>query len=119
MRPAALGAGRLGFTLVEVVVALTVLTVGLLGLSATVGVVASRMNSSLLETRVTACALAQLEGLLAYGAERPGSGGCGYGDLEVSRGVGVQDLQEVRVVVRGRLAGSEVADTLITLVRLR
>jgi prepilin-type N-terminal cleavage/methylation domain-containing protein len=112
-------AGRSGFTLVEVVVALTVLAVGMLGLSATVGVVATRMSSSLLETRVTACAQAELEGVLAHGIDWSASGerrGC---SLEVSWRVSGQDLKEIQVIVRGRLAGSEVADTLTTLAHLR
>jgi prepilin-type N-terminal cleavage/methylation domain-containing protein len=113
MRRTDLGAGQPGFTLVEVVVALTVLAVGILGLSATVGVVAWRMNSSLLETRVTTCAQAELEGLLAPPGERR------HGNLEVSWRVSGGDLKEVQVVVRGQLAGSEVADTLTTLASLR
>jgi prepilin-type N-terminal cleavage/methylation domain-containing protein len=113
------GADRLGFTLVEVVVALTVLAVGMLGLSATVGVVASRMSSSLLKTRVTTCAQAELEAMLARGLDWPASGEHRQGDLEVSWRVSNGDLKEIRVVVRGQLAGSDVADTLTTLARLR
>lgn len=113
------GAGRSGFTLVEVIVALTVLAVGLLGLSATVGVVASRMNTSLLETQVTTCALAEMEEALAVGPERSASGERRCGNLEVSWRVSGKDLREIRVVVRGWLAGSEVADTLTTLAHSR
>lgn len=99
--------------------ALTVLAVGILGLSGTVGVVASRMSASLLETRVTACAQAELETLLARGPELPEQGERRHGGLEVSWRAGGGDLKEIRVVVRGRLAGSEVADTVATLVSLR
>ncbi len=113
------GAGRLGFTLVEVVVALTVLAVGLLGLSATVGVVASRMSNSILETRVTTCAQAELEGMLARGLDWLASGERQPCDLEISRQVGGGDLKEIVVIVSGQLAGSEFTDTLTTLVRLR
>jgi prepilin-type N-terminal cleavage/methylation domain-containing protein len=119
MRRTDLGAGQPGFTLVEVVVALTVLAVGILGLSATVGVVAWRMNSSLLETRVTACAQAELEGLLARGIDGLAPGERRHGNLEVSWRVSGGDLKEIQVVVRGQLAGSEVADTLTTLASLR
>jgi hypothetical protein len=93
-----------------------VLAVGILGLSGTVGVVASRMSASLLETRVTARAQAELEGLLARATELPAQGERRQGGLEVSWQVGGGDLKEIRVVVRGRLAGSEVADTVVTLV---
>jgi prepilin-type N-terminal cleavage/methylation domain-containing protein len=112
------GARRLGFTLVEVVVALTVLAVGMLGLSATVGVVASRMSSSLLETRVAICAQAELESLLARGLDRTVSGERRQDDLELSWRVSGGELKEIRVVVSGRLAGSQVVDTLMTLARL-
>jgi prepilin-type N-terminal cleavage/methylation domain-containing protein len=118
MRRSDRGAGRLGFTLVEVVVALTVLAVGLLGFSAAVGVVAARMSSSLLETRVTMCAQAKLEELLAGGLAGSASEGCRGTDLEVGWQVSGQDLKEIKVYVRGRLAGSEIADTLTTLARL-
>ncbi len=109
----------MGFTLVEVVVALTVLAVGMLGLSATIGVVASRMSASLMATRVTTCAQAELEVTLARALYRPAFGERHQCDLEVSRRVSGGDPQEIRIVVRGRLAGSEFADTLTTLVRLR
>jgi prepilin-type N-terminal cleavage/methylation domain-containing protein len=113
------GSGRSGFTLVELVVALTVLVVGMLGLSATVGVVAARMNASLLETRVTTRAQAELESLLAGGTDPLASGEDRRGGLLVSWRVSGGDLQEIVVVVRGQLAGAEVVDTLVTLARLR
>ncbi|UCC82058.1 MAG: prepilin-type N-terminal cleavage/methylation domain-containing protein [Gemmatimonadota bacterium] len=119
MRGGDRAAGRVGFTLVEVVVALTVLTVGMLGLSATVAVVASRMSSSLLETRVRTCAQAELEGMLAHGLDWPASVERQQCDLEVSWQVSGGDLKEIIVVVGGQLAGSEFADTLSMLVRLR
>jgi prepilin-type N-terminal cleavage/methylation domain-containing protein len=119
MRRTGLGDGGSGFSLVEVVVALTVLVVGILGLSATVGVVARRMNFSLLETRVTTCAQAELEDLLARPIEVPASGERRHGSLEVRWQVSGDDPKEIQVVVRGRLAGSEVADTLATLASLR
>lgn len=119
MRGGDRGADRLGFTLVEVVVALTVLAVGMLGLTATVGVVASRMSSSLLETRVTTCAQAELEATLAGGLDQPAFAERQACDLEMSRLLSGGDPEEIRIVVRGQLAGSEFADTLTTLVRLR
>lgn len=118
MRRRDLGPGRHGFTLVEVIVALTVLAVGLLGFSATVGVVAARMSASLLETRVTTCAQAKLEELLAGGLGGSASEGCRQIGLELGWQVNGQDLKEIRVYVRGQLAGSEIADTLTTLARL-
>ncbi len=107
--------GRVGFTLVELVVAVTVLAVGLLGLSATAGVVASRMNAALLETRVTTRAQAALEGLLAGEPDVPSTGEAERGRLETSWLASGAGLREVRVVVEGRLAGSDAADTLVTL----
>jgi prepilin-type N-terminal cleavage/methylation domain-containing protein len=119
MRRTGIGGGRPGFSLVEVVVALTVLAVGILGLSATVGVVARRMNFSLLETWVTTCAQAELEDLLARPIDLAASGERRHGGLEVTWQVSGDDPKEIQVIVRGRLAGSEVADTLTTLASVR
>lgn len=110
---------RLGFTLAEVVIALTVFTVGILGLSAAVGVVASRLNASLLQTRVTTSAQARLESLLARRLEAPASDQRRVGETEISWWVGGDDPMEIRVIATGWLAGSQATDSLTTLARQR
>ncbi|UCC73384.1 MAG: prepilin-type N-terminal cleavage/methylation domain-containing protein [Gemmatimonadota bacterium] len=119
MRRTTATGSRSGFTLVEMLVAVTVLAVGLLGLSATMGVVATSMNASLLETRLATGAQAEMESLLVAAAPRPGSGEREARGLRIGWEVGGTGLREIRVFVRGQLRGAQATDTLATLVCAR
>ena len=104
-----------GFTLIEVLVALVVLSVGLLGLSATAAAVASQMRASHLRTRVKARAQAELEWLLASGGE--GAGERREGGVRVAWEVSGVSLREIRLVVELNTGRGSFTDTLVTLVR--
>jgi prepilin-type N-terminal cleavage/methylation domain-containing protein len=104
-----------GFTLIEVLVALVVLTVGLLGLSATAAMVASEMRASHLRTRVKARAQAELEWLLASGAEGPGE--IREDGVRIVWEVGGASLREISLVVELSTGRGSFADTLVALVR--
>ena len=108
---------RSGFTLVEVLVALVVLLVGVLGLSAAVSVIASNLRIARLETRVHALAQAELESALAEGSDRIASGSRSSGELQVTLGVSGADPRLLSLVVAGRAGSDTVTDTLMTLLR--
>ncbi len=108
-----------GFTLVEVLVAVLLLVVGLLGLSATLSVVAWRMSVAELETRVRTGAEAEIEALLAAGYDRLAPGISQRAGLAVDWQVDGDDPRRVTLVARGTLGRHERADTLETLVRRR
>lgn len=105
-----------GFTLLEVMMALVMLAVSVLGLCASVGVVSSNMKISHLRTMVSVRAQAEMERLLATGPDRLESGRFVQGDLHVSWEVSGVSPKEILVVVRHRLGRLEAADTLVTLV---
>jgi prepilin-type N-terminal cleavage/methylation domain-containing protein len=109
--------GAPGFTLVEVLVAVVLLAIGILGLSATVGVVGWYLSAARLQTQVNARAQAEIERMLASAYLRPGVGGVRDGAAEVGWEVADFDPQRVWVVVRRRLGPLELADTLAVLVR--
>jgi len=105
-----------GFTLVEAMVALVVLAVSVLGLSAAVGVVSSSMKVSYLRTQVSMRAVAEMERLLAAGPERVGAGAIVQTDLHIRWEVSGANPRQILLVARQRLGRWEAADTLVTLV---
>jgi prepilin-type N-terminal cleavage/methylation domain-containing protein len=107
---------RAGFTVAELLVAMMVLSVGILGLSATAGVVAALMKRSHLETQVMTRAQAEMERLLAGRTDTLAAGDSLRGGPNVAWYVSGEELKEVRLVVQHRVGGIEVADTLVTLV---
>jgi prepilin-type N-terminal cleavage/methylation domain-containing protein len=108
---------RSGFTLVELLVALAVLLVGVLGLSAVASVVASHIRVARLETRVQALAQAELEGALAEGSDRIASGSGRSGELQFTIEVSGADPRLLSLVVAGHAGSDTVTDTLMTLLR--
>ncbi|UCC49492.1 MAG: prepilin-type N-terminal cleavage/methylation domain-containing protein [Gemmatimonadota bacterium] len=108
-----------GFTLVEVMVALVVLAVSVLGLSAAVSVVSSNTKISHLRTKVSVRAQAEMERLLASGPDRLGSGAVVQGDLHVQWEVSGVSPKQILLVARQRLGRWEAADTLVTFVAAR
>ena len=110
------GVSRGGFTLVEIMVAVILLALGVLGLAATVGVVARSMNVSFLETQLRARARTEIERLLAGGWERLTSGELSSGDIEVRWQVNGERVGELLLVAHQRLGRYEASDTLVTLV---
>ena len=107
---------RAGFTLVELVVAVMVLTIGILGLTATVGVVGRNMRVSYVETQVRARARAQMERLLAGNRDSLVSGDLQQQGSQVSWQVTGIGPRQIWLVARKRMGQHEVADTLATLV---
>lgn len=107
---------RAGFTLVDVIVAVVVLAVGILGLSATAGVVAAHMRVAQADTELRARAQAEMESLLAGGYRRLASGESRRGGYRVSWEVSGVDPKQVRLVVERRVGREPVADTLVTMV---
>ncbi len=105
-----------GFSIAEVIVAQLLLLVGLLGLAATASVVASRLGSAELQTRVRVAAQAELERLLAGGHPRLVSGQSQREALQLEWQVGGGDPKRIVLVVRGTEGRREEVDTLETLV---
>jgi prepilin-type N-terminal cleavage/methylation domain-containing protein len=114
------GPGRSGFTFIELVVALVVLVVGMLGLSASASLVAAQLRVARLEARVRVEAQAELEALLAGGADPQLAGQERHHDLFTTTiEVVGDDPRALSVTVAGNLGVDTVADTLVTLVRSR
>jgi len=107
---------RSGFTLVEVLVAVVVLAIGVLGLASTVAVVGWNMRLSYLKTQLRARAQLEMEGLLARGQEAFVSGERRQGGLSINWQVSGDGLRQLLLVTRQQLGPHEVADTLVTLV---
>ncbi len=116
MSAAALGRGRAGFTLVELVVAVLVLAVGVLGLTASVGVVGWNMRSSYVQTQARARARAQMESLLAEERDSLMSGDIDQGATRITWRVTGDGPRQVWLVGHTRIGRHEAADTLATLV---
>jgi prepilin-type N-terminal cleavage/methylation domain-containing protein len=111
--------GRLsahGVTLVELLVSLVVLSVGILGLAASAGIVARQMRLSGLEARLSARASGALEGRLANAAATLMQSGFDSGAWVESRPSGT-GLMEIRVIVAESSGQFHRADTLVTRVR--
>ena len=111
-----LGTGRAGFTLVELVVAVLVLAVGILALTATVGVVGWNMRVSHLQTQVGASARVQMERLLAGNRDSLASGNLQQRGSQVRWQVTGIGPKQIMLVARKRIGQHEAADTLVTLV---
>jgi type II secretory pathway component PulJ len=108
-----------GFSTVEVIVAILVFSVGILGMSASMTVAAWYMRSSYLETQLRTQMQGKMEELLAKGRNRLGSGLHRQGQLRIEWKLGEGDPAELRVVASQSLGGRELADTLATLVATR
>lgn len=107
---------RAGLTIIEVLVAIVVLGVGILGTAATLGVTAAYMRTSYLETQLRARALDKMEELLATDQNRLRSGELRQAGLAVVWRVRAGDPAEILLVASQRLGERERADTLATLV---
>lgn len=105
-----------GFSLVELLVALLVLVVGILAMSAEVHTMARQLRLSYLETRVQAKAQDAIERFLVTPLSAAGAGVSHSEELEVEWEVMGEGLWKVRAVAQGRLGDLEVSDTLGTLV---
>jgi len=117
MRHAASVGGLDGHTLVELVVALVILAVGLLGLSATIGAISRMTTASLLAAHARFAAQARIEELLALPPDRLDSGKWRQGELALSWEVGSGEPREIVLVVRHALGPREIHDTLTTFTR--
>ena len=110
------GPARGGFTLVELIVAVVVLTLGILGSAATAKVVASLIQASHLQTLVRARSQAQMESVLALGPDLVDSGEREIEGGRISWLLSGDDPRGILVVVRQRLGRRELTDSLATLV---
>jgi Tfp pilus assembly protein PilV len=117
MRPAHAFRETSGHTVVELMVAVVILTVGVLGLSATAGVVARMMTTSLLEAQARFAARAQLETLLATPTDRLTSGEWRRGALSVRWQVGGGDPRRIVLVVDHAIGPYATSDSLATAAR--
>ncbi|HSG82773.1 MAG TPA: prepilin-type N-terminal cleavage/methylation domain-containing protein [Gemmatimonadota bacterium] len=107
-----------GFTLVELLVALVLLAVGVLGLSAASLCAASRLGIARLDTRIRVRAQTELESLLAAGDTELWSPGHGDDRLTLAWQVSEGHPRILTVVVAGRQRTEVLADTLVTLERI-
>lgn len=110
---------REGFTLVELIVAIVVLAVGILGLAATVGVTGRNMRVSYLETQLRVRACSEMERLLSTPLPQLVQGQSSQADLQVSWQVTGGNLRQILIVARQRLGELERTDTLAALVGAR
>jgi type II secretory pathway component PulJ len=110
---------REGLTIIELLVAIVLLGVGILGVAATLGVTATYMRAAYLETQLKARALAKMEELLATDHDRLRSGELRQGGLVLVWRVRAGDPAEVLLVASQRLGERQRADTLATLISRR
>lgn len=102
-----------GYTTVELLVALIVLAVGIVGLSATVNVVGMLMTASLLETRLSLSAQAVMETLAAMPSalsDRQRS----WGGASVTWEVSPSDFRIIRLEAHQAIGALSRADTLVS-----
>lgn len=102
-----------GYTTVELLVALIVVAVGIVGLSATVNVVGRLMTASLLETRLSLSAQAVMETLVAMPSDLT-DGQRRWAGASVSWQVSGDEPRVVRLQARQTVGGLSRADTLVT-----
>ncbi len=107
-----------GFALVDVIVAVVILSIGVLGLAATTSVVAANMRASYVNTRLAVSAQARMEGLLAGGPEHLLPGDRQHGPLRVRWSVTGGDPREIELVVEYRTGSFARADTLVALLHV-
>jgi type II secretory pathway component PulJ len=119
MRSASALSESSGHTVVELVVAIVILAVGLLALSATAGVVSRMMTVSLAEAQARFAARARLEELLAQPSDRLASGAWRREGLSVRWNVGDGDPRRIVLVVHHALGPHQTGDSLVTLARSR
>jgi len=117
MRPRCAVADTSGHTIVELIVAVVILAVGLLGLSATAGVVSRMMAASLLSAQARFAAQARLEQLLSTPGDRIISGEWRRGDMSLRWQVDNDDPRQILLVVHHALGPQEAGDSLATAVR--
>jgi Tfp pilus assembly protein PilV len=103
--------------LVELVVALVMLGVGLLGLSAAIGVIARMTTASALMAQARFAARAQIEALLAMPPDRLAPGEWRRGELVMVWQVSGDEPRQIVLGVRHALGSQEVRDTLTTVAR--
>jgi prepilin-type N-terminal cleavage/methylation domain-containing protein len=106
-----------GYSAVELIVAVVVLAIGVLGLSATASVVSGVMKTSSLDSRLKFTAQAAVERLLLGPSDRLASGERRMGNQFVSWQVSGDSPRHLVVVARDVLGEIEAADTLATIVR--
>lgn len=108
-----------GHTIVELIVAILILSVGLMALSATSGVVSRMMATSSLSAQARYAAQGRLEQLLSTPSDRLTSGEWRRGDLSLRWQVSSGDPRHILLVVHHVLGPHATGDSLATAVRLR
>ena len=114
MRPPVKSPHRLGFTIIELVVAVLVLTVGILAFAALAQRLAADVRASHLTVRLDVRARSLVDSLRALGYDLllPGAPPAGTAALLVTEDS--SGLKEIVVVVADSVAGNAAADTLAT-----
>jgi Tfp pilus assembly protein PilV len=106
-----------GHSIVELIVATVILAVGLLSLSATIGVIARMTTASLLKAQARYAAQARIEELLAMPPDRLASGESRRGELALRWQVSGGEPRQIVLDVRHAVGAHETRDTLATLTR--
>lgn len=108
-----------GFTLVDMMVAVMVLALGILGLAGTVGVVGSQMRVARVDTQLAALTRAEMERRLAAGYGSLAAGEESRGPYRITWDVSGENPREVRLIVCYQDGAVGRADTVATLVTPR